>query len=163
MPAPPVARVFGELSRAASCRESSVIASCCLAGICLTTASAADLREENIQHAGVAFRVVRIAPEKLQVVWKDAQGMPYRTFGRVQAAFKAQRKTLKFIMNAGIFQSSGAPCGLQIEVGKEVHPMFLSRGCRNAVFLDGNISQMAVNPAHSIESYPLGAMFVVAE
>ena len=251
-----------------------IIAASCLAGISLTNSSAADLREEQIQFAGVAFRVVRIAPEKLQVVWKDAQGQPYRTFGRVQAAFKHQHKALKFIMNAGIFEVGGIPCGLHIETGKEAHPinladapgnfflkpngvlwieatsaaseariasspdfvkrqqgvgflssrwiqtavqsgplllidgkrhpaftegsqnrlhrngvgvdgkgqlvfaitakdqtvnfwdfagLFLSLGCRNALFLDGDISQMAVNPSRPVESNQFGAMFVVAE
>ena len=251
-----------------------IITAWCFAVISLTTTSAADLREEHVQYAGVAFRVVRIAPEKLQVVWKDAQGMPYRTLGRVQAAFKQQGKTLKFIMNAGIFQTGGIPCGLHVEAGKELRPinladapgnfflkpngvlwievtsatsephiasspdfvkrqhgvrflssrwiqtavqsgpmllidgkrhpaftegsknrlhrngvgvdakgqlvfaitdkdqavnfwdfagLFLSLGCRNALFLDGDISQLAVNPTRPVESNQFGAMFVVAE
>jgi uncharacterized protein YigE (DUF2233 family) len=250
------------------------IAACCLALGFLMGAAAADLREEKIQHAGVSFRVVRVAPEKLRVVWKDAQGQPYQTFGRVQAAFKQQGQSVKFITNAGIFQPGGAPCGLHIEAGKELHrinlanaegnfhlqpngvvwveatatarepglaatPAFLKRreaigrlptrsiqtavqsgpmllidgkrhpafiegspnrlrrngvgvdanhqfvfaitdtgervnfwdfaglflhlGCHNALFLDGNLSQMVVNPTRGIDSFPLGAMFVLAE
>ncbi len=41
--------------------------------------------------------------------------------------------------------------------------LFLHLGCRNALFLDGNLSQMEVNPARGIDSFPLGAMFAVAE
>jgi uncharacterized protein YigE (DUF2233 family) len=41
--------------------------------------------------------------------------------------------------------------------------LFLSLGCQNALFLDGDISQMAVNPAKPVESNQFGAMFVVAE
>lgn len=253
---------------------STLVAACCFFILFLANASAAGLREETIQHAGVDFRVVHIAPENLQVVWKDAQGLPYQTFGRVQSSLKQQGKTLKFIINAGIFQPGGAPCGLHIEAAKELHPinlanaegnfhlqpngvmwiestattcapriasspdfvkrrevirglsdtrittavqsgpmllldgkrhpafkegspnrlhrngvgvdannrvvfaitadgqtvnfwdfagLFLQLGCRNALFLDGNLSKMAVNPTQSVSSGPLGAMFVVAE
>jgi uncharacterized protein YigE (DUF2233 family) len=41
--------------------------------------------------------------------------------------------------------------------------LFTQLGCRNALFLDGDISAMAVNPTQSVESNSFGAMFVVVE
>lgn len=41
--------------------------------------------------------------------------------------------------------------------------LFLQLGCRDALFLDGDISQMAVNPNGAVASNRFGAMFVVAE
>ena len=41
--------------------------------------------------------------------------------------------------------------------------LFLKLGCKDALFLDGDISQMVVNPGGKAESNPFGAMFVVAE
>jgi uncharacterized protein YigE (DUF2233 family) len=41
--------------------------------------------------------------------------------------------------------------------------LFLQLGCRDALFLDGDISQMAVHPAGPVASNRFGAMFVVAE
>jgi uncharacterized protein YigE (DUF2233 family) len=41
--------------------------------------------------------------------------------------------------------------------------LFLHLGCKDALFLDGTISQMEVNPAGPVESNPFGAMFVVAD
>ena len=41
--------------------------------------------------------------------------------------------------------------------------LFLKLGCRNALFLDGDISQMAVNPTQSVQSNQFGAMFIVAD
>lgn len=219
--------------------------------------------EENVQHAGVKFRVVRLVPERVQLVWKDAKGQPYRSFDRVQAALTKQGKTVKFLMNAGIYEPGGIPSGLHIESGKQLHPLnladapgnfflkpngvctfgtqgpfvgtcavwqkrdsrteswgiqsgpmllidgqrhpafregsssklhrngvgvdqnkqlvfaitakgemvnfwdfaglFLKLGCRNALFLDGDISQMAVNPTQPVTSNQFGAMFIVAE
>lgn len=220
----------------------------------------------TIQFAGVKFRVVRVAPGRVRVVWKNEKGERYRTFDRVQAAFAKQGKTVEFIMNAGIFEPGGIPSGLHIEggsvlrpvnladapgnfflkpngtctftggatpaafigscaawqaqsTGKETwgiqsgpmlliqgkrHPafregsvsrlhrngvgidgdgrlvfaitekgqvvnfwdfagLFLQLGCKDALFLDGDISQMAVNPDKPVASNSFGAMFVVAE
>lgn len=231
----------------------------------LLTASAAVL-EETVVHAGVGFRVVKLDPARVTVVWKDPQGVPYRTFDKVQAGFAKQGKTVSFIMNAGIFEPGGIPSGLHIENGTTLRPinladapgnfflkpngvctfgigelsgpfigpcadwmkrpagheawgiqsgplllidgkrhpaftenstskllrngvgvdgkkqwvfaitakgevvnfwdfagLFLKLGCKDALFLDGDISQMAVNPDKPVESNRFGAMFVVAE
>lgn len=239
----------------------------CLAGIALS----APLGEEHVEHAGARFRMIRSSPERVQVVWKDVNGVPYRTFDRVQAAFSKEGKTVSFLMNAGIFEPGGIPSGLHVEHGKTLHPLnladapgnfflkpngviwietagakseafiapsedfkkrrplvtsrplklavqsgpmllhdgrrhpafkdgsssklhrngvgidsegrivfaitdrgqevnlwdfaglFLKLGCKNALFLDGDISQSAVNPAKPVQSNPFGAMFVIAE
>jgi uncharacterized protein YigE (DUF2233 family) len=233
----------------------------------LLTCSLATLRaavvEESVESAGVNYRVVRLDPKQVSVVWKDETGQPYRTFDRVQAAFAKQGKTVKFITNAGIFEPGGIPSGLHIENGKTLRPLnladapgnfflkpngvcafihgkpfigtcpawqklvngretwgiqsgpllliagqrhpsftensqskllrngvgvddkgqfvfaitdknqmvnlwdfsglFLKLGCKNALFLDGDISQMSVNPNKPVSSNRFGAMFVVAE
>lgn len=240
-----------------------------------TNARAAEVVVEKIEHAGVKFRVVRVDPERVRVVWRDGKGDPYRTFDKVQAALDVGGKKVRFIMNAGIFEPGGVPSGLHIDApsdkdsrpvnladgkgnfflkpngvfairtkaperalvataegydklvtkGKEAggldvrlgvqsgpmllidgkrHPaftegsasklhrngagvddkgrvvfaitdrgevvnfwdfagLFLKLGCRNALFLDGDISQMAVNPEKAVESNQFGAMFVVVE
>jgi len=241
---------------------------------------AGEIEEEKIEHAGSIFRVVRLEPHRLQLVWKNAKGEPYRTFDKVQDALNLEGKKVRFIMNAGIFEPGGIPSGLYIEYrnqkdfrplnladgkgnfflkpngvityrngsggglylttaeswhemlpelekrlqGFQVHqpiswgiqsgPMllidgkrhpaftegsasklhrngvgvddqgrvvfaitapeqvvnfwdfsglFLKLNCRNALFLDGTISQMAVNPGEPVKSNPFGAMFVVAD
>ncbi len=247
-----------------------LIAAFC-SGICR-----AEVREEAVTHAGTQFRVVKLEPQQVGVVWKGADGQPYRTFDRVQARFSKEGKTAKFLMNAGIFEPGGIPSGLHVEEGKEWRPintaagkgnfflqpngvllvyggaekpgaeiktssahaaflknmalhasfhsslrigiqsgplllidgkrhpvfqegsanklhrngvgidskgrmvfaittpgqmvnfwdfsgLFLSLDCKNALFLDGDISQMTVNPKGPVESNQFGAMFVVAE
>ncbi|MES2440382.1 MAG: phosphodiester glycosidase family protein [Verrucomicrobiota bacterium] len=222
----------------------------------------AEITEERIVSAGVKFRVVRVSPEKVGLVWKDESGEPYRSFDRVQAAFAKRGKTVKFIMNAGIFEPGGIPSGLHIQDGKLIRPLnpadapgnfflkpngvctfssgafvgtceawkrksagneiwgiqsgpmllidgkrhpafregsdskllrngvgldrekrlvfaitdkgemvnfwdfaglFLQLGCENALFLDGDISKMEVNPTKPVSTNLFGAMFVVAE
>jgi len=217
--------------------------------------------EESIESAGVKFRVVHLEPKLVQIAWKDESGVPYRSFDRVQAAFAKQGKSVRFLMNAGIFEPGGIPSGLHIEGGKTLRPLnpadapgnfflkpngvctfspggpfigncatwkstgkeswgiqsgpmllidgqrhpafregsiskllrngvgldregkfvfaitdkgqsvnfwdfaglFLKLGCKNALFLDGDISKMAVNPDKPVSSNQFGVMFVVAE
>ena len=226
--------------------------------------------EEHVEHAGARFRVVRSSPNRIDVVWKRANGTPYRTFDQVQTALSKQGKTVRFLMNAGIFEPGGIPSGLHVEHGKTLHALnlanapgnfflkpngvvwiettdskhkafvapseefkkhhearhpaitcavqsgplllnngrrhpefrenstsrlhrngvgidaegrvvfaitdrgqavnlwdfaglFLKLGCRNALFLDGDISQMAVNPEKPVASNQFGAMFVIAD
>jgi len=231
-------------------------------------AAAAGLKEEQVEHAGTKFRVVRVDPMQLQLVWKDAEGQPFRSFERVQEHFSRQGRRVLFLMNAGIFEPGGVPSGLHREGGNRqealnlregkgnfylkpngvfgtggrmagsafIEPstafpareksgfrtelavqsgpillsggkrhsafkegsankllrngvgvdaggqvvfaitdkgqtvnfwdfagLFLKLGCKDALFLDGDISQMAVNPTKPVPSNLFGAMFVVTE
>lgn len=225
----------------------------------------APVTEERVSHEGAAFRVVRADPATVQLVWKDSTGVPYRSFDRVRAAFAANKRVVRFMMNAGIFEPGGIPSGLHTEDGKTLgklnladapgnfylkpngvfridstpagrraficisetfpktaktihavqsgpvlltdgrrHPafkqgspnklhrngvgvddkgrvvfaitdrgqavnfwdfagLFLKLGCKNALFLDGDISQMSVNPEKTARSNQFGAMFVIAD
>lgn len=232
--------------------------------------AAAPVMEEKFEHADCGFRVVRVAPEKLELVWKDENGNAYRSFDKVIETYEAKGKTVRFLMNGGIFQMGGTPCGLHIENGRTLHPLnlkddegnfylkpngvcwieqtgkqvhasiaesasyqkhsdttkgrilnavqsgplllidgarhpafrensanklhrngvgvdakgnlifaitdkdqqvnlwdfaglFLKLGCRQALFLDGDISNMAINPDKSVKNNPFGAIFVIAE
>jgi uncharacterized protein YigE (DUF2233 family) len=128
--------------------------------------------EEKVTHADAVFRVVRATPDQVELVWKDAKGQPYRSFDKVHAALTAQGKTPRFLMNAGLFQEGGIPCGLHVERGMVLHPLNLNEGygnfhlkleCQSALFLDGNLSQMSVNPAEPVVSNLFGAIFVISD
>jgi uncharacterized protein YigE (DUF2233 family) len=92
---------------------------------------AAPVTEEAATHAGVRFRVVRSAPERVDLVWRDAKGRAYRSFDKVQTALAAQGRTPRFLMNAGLFQPGGTPCGLHIERGTTLYPLNLNDGYGN--------------------------------
>lgn len=222
------------------------------------------VRSEPVVHAGTKFSVVKLEPKRVQLVWKDAGGKAFRSFERVQASRAARGETVKFLMNAGIFEPGGVPSGLHIENGELLRPLnlatapgnfflkpngvlvlhpdsqvtlttsedwqrkphdgalwgiqagpmllmdgrrhpaflessenrlhrngvgldaqgrlvfaitdkgeetnlwnfaglFLKLGCKNALFLDGDISAMAVMPQTPVKSNLFGAMFVVTE
>ncbi len=84
------------------------------------------IREERVEHAGAAFRVVRLEPKRVQLVWKDGGGEPFRSFDRVQADRAAKGETVSFLMNAGIFEPGGIPSGLHIEEGRQLRPLNLA-------------------------------------
>lgn len=86
----------------------------------------ADIVEEHVESSGVEFRVVRISPERVGIAWKNKKGECYRSFDRLQAAVAAQGKSVKFIMNAGIFEPGGIPSGLYVENGKALRPLNLA-------------------------------------
>ena len=222
------------------------------------------VREERVTSAGTIYRVVRLAPARVQLVWKNRQGLPFRSFEGVQADRQAKGEAVRFLMNAGIFEPGGIPSGLHIEAGQMLRPLnlaeapgnfflkpngvlvrhrdarvtittsedwhrnprdgvlwgiqsgpmllidgrrhpaftetsenrlhrngvgvdgegrlvfaitdrgqatnlwnfaglFLQLGCKNALFLDGDISALAVNPQAPVKSNLFGAMFVVSE
>jgi uncharacterized protein YigE (DUF2233 family) len=91
----------------------------------------AAIREEQIEHAGTKFRVVRTAPDSLMLVWKDPAGEPFRSFDRVQQHFSKQGRKVVFLMNAGIFEPGGIPSGLHQEAGVLRHPLNLEAGKGN--------------------------------
>lgn len=96
-----------------------------------------EVREEAVTYTATRFRVVKLEPQQVGVVWKGADGQPYRTFDRVQARFTKEGKTVKFLMNAGIFEPGGIPSGLHVEEGKELRPINTAVGKGN-FFLQPN-------------------------
>ncbi len=230
--------------------------------LAVRVAAGAPVAEEKIRHAGTNFRVVRLAPERVRLLWKDAAGRRYETFEGVQADFAKHGKSVTFLTNAAIYEPGGIPSGLFVADGKPLRPLnladapgnfflkpngvcsfgksaaivtstawrtspapevkwaiqggpmlliggrrhpafregstskllrsgvgidaegrfvfaitaagevvnfwdfaglFLKLGCRDALFLDGDISQMAVNPPRPLTSNRFGAIFAVAD
>ncbi|MGB6220246.1 phosphodiester glycosidase family protein [Haloferula sp.] len=219
--------------------------------------------EEAVVYKGVKFRVVKLDPSHLGLVWRGADGKPYETFDQVQRALNKDGGKVKFLMNAGIYEPGLIPSGLHVERTKELQALnpregkgnfflkpngvfavtvggkaivwdtveyqtrseavrlavqsgplllmgghrhaafradsnsikhrngvgvdeegrvvfamtdkrqevnfwdfaglFLKLGCKDALFLDGDISQMAVNPEGEVKSNRFAAMFVVVE
>lgn len=82
-------------------------------------ASAESCRNEAFR--GAAYIVCSFDPSKddLRIVWRQADGRPYRTFGALAAQLKAGGETLQFAMNGGMYEQDLSPVGLYIENGKQ--------------------------------------------
>ncbi len=86
----------------------------------------AEVIEQSVEYAGVKFRLVRVELERVELAWKNQAGEPYRTFEGVRADYAAAGRSVKFLMNAGIFEPGGIPSGLHLERGKTLHPLNLA-------------------------------------
>ena len=132
-------------------------------GVCF-----AAVQEEAVTFAGTQFRVVKLEPQQVGVVWKGADGQPYRTFDRVQARFSKEGKTVKFLMNAGIYAPGYSPCGLYVESGTELKPLNRAEGSGNfhlqpnGVLLVHGESESAANrkPSAEIQTTAARAAFL---
>jgi uncharacterized protein YigE (DUF2233 family) len=56
--------------------------------------------------------------DDIRLYWKDADGKPYASFAALAAALAARGRTLRFAMNAGMFEADLTPVGLYVEDGK---------------------------------------------
>ena len=97
----------------------------------LLVGQVAALEEEKISFEGIGFRVVWVDPREhsLRIVWKDSEGNGYHNLRGVQKRFTAKGKQLRFITNAGIYETVPGkpfhyqPEGLHIEDGKLLRPL----------------------------------------
>lgn len=78
-----------------------------------------------------SFRAIAVSPSQLSLHWKNAKGVPYRSFGAVKSALQTQGKKVLVLMNAGIYSQNDEPAGLHIEAGKILHPLNTKRGKGN--------------------------------
>ncbi|MBX3741800.1 MAG: hypothetical protein KF712_12460 [Akkermansiaceae bacterium] len=92
---------------------------------------AAEIREEKVHYANADFRVVRIEPDDLKVVWKDSAGEIFGTFDKVQEDFSKKGRTVRFLMNGGIFEPGCIPSGLLAQDWKVVLPLNTKDGKGN--------------------------------
>jgi len=56
--------------------------------------------------------------DDIRLYWKDADGEPYAGFAALAQALAARGRTLRFAMNAGMFEDDLSPVGLYVEDGK---------------------------------------------
>ncbi|HVY87402.1 MAG TPA: phosphodiester glycosidase family protein [Hyphomonadaceae bacterium] len=80
---------------------------------------------------GEGFVVCRFNPrtDRIRLVWKSARGAAYRTFDRLEHDTEVAK--LRFAMNAGMFDPAGAPIGLYVQKGKELHAINTANGPGN--------------------------------
>ena len=76
---------------------------------------------ETVTRDGVRYFVWKAKPEKVRVVWKDADGKPMRDFPTAKAFLEGKGEKPVMLMNGGIFEPGGIPSGLLVQDGKQLH------------------------------------------
>lgn len=93
---------------------------------CLTASAFAELREVEFQ--GAKILTYTIPPSKVELYWGNSAGKPFRQFSVLQGHLEKQGKRLRFIMNAGLFEEDGRPCGLLVSDSKVVRSVNTANG-----------------------------------
>jgi uncharacterized protein YigE (DUF2233 family) len=82
---------------------------------------------------GDAFTVCAYRParDEIALVWADQQGAGLRSFEALEASGFVDAKRVRFAMNAGMFDASGAPIGLFVANGRETKALNQQAGPGN--------------------------------
>jgi uncharacterized protein YigE (DUF2233 family) len=86
---------------------------------------------KRFEGAGYTVCVFDSRRDTIEMFWKGADGRPYGAFAPLAAALNAKGRTLRFAMNAGIFEENTAPVGLYVEAGKQLRKPNLRDGDSN--------------------------------
>jgi uncharacterized protein YigE (DUF2233 family) len=66
---------------------------------------------------------VDLKKAKLKMFWKDSQNQPFKTFQKLEQQLAKNGVKLLAAMNAGIFDKSYTPLGLQVQRGQKLHKL----------------------------------------
>src|SRR5690606_27543866 len=91
----------------------------------ITVCQAGALEFREVTFEGVRMSVVEVdlRKDQLELVLKDSEGLPLKTFARLEDHVEAQGRKLVFAMNAGMYEPDYSAVGLHVENGQEIHPL----------------------------------------
>jgi uncharacterized protein YigE (DUF2233 family) len=86
---------------------------------------------------GVTYHILKVTPDRIQLLWKSDDGQQLRTFPAASKFLKGKGIAVETLMNGGIFEPGGIPSGLLVQDGKEMNPVNRNKGEGN-FFLQPN-------------------------
>lgn len=86
---------------------------------------------------GVTYHILKVAPDRIQLLWKGDDGQQLRSFPAASKFLKGKGIAVETLMNGGIFEPGGIPSGLLVQDGKEMNPVNRNKGEGN-FFLQPN-------------------------
>ena len=84
----------------------------------------------TFDYQDVSYGVFEANPENVSLHWKNAAGEPYASLTNLKRDLEKTR-TIKMLMNAGIFSQDNQPAGLWIERGTTLQPLNTKKGKGN--------------------------------
>jgi uncharacterized protein YigE (DUF2233 family) len=88
----------------------------------------APTRYDGASYVVCAFDARR---DDIRLYWKGADNQVYGDFSRLSSALAAHGRSLRFAMNAGMFENDLSPVGLYVEDGRQIHRADLREGSSN--------------------------------
>ncbi|WP_420605309.1 phosphodiester glycosidase family protein [Novosphingopyxis sp.] len=129
---------------------------------------------DNESFEGDDFTVCTADPKRDRIALfdADADSVPYRSFPEMERALASRAKTLRFAMNAGMFDESGLPIGYYVQGGERLQKLNRAKGpgnfhlLPNGVFFgsegqwrilttDGFAEQISKRPDFATQSGPM--------
>lgn len=94
----------------------------------------------DISYQGRGYTICTVhAGDDLRIWQNTADGTPYGSFERIDAALKSGGEHLAFAMNAGMYHPDRQPVGLTVIDGKEVHGIVTAAGPGNFGMLPNGV------------------------
>lgn len=118
----------------------------------LLSCTASLAASQQVTWNGIEFHVVVTAPEKVELFWKDEAGKSFRQFKVLQEHLREKNRRIAFMMNGGLFEDDGAPCGLLVIGGKALRPLNLRDGEGNFYLKPNGVFYIDAKGAHIVSS-----------
>lgn len=111
-------------------------------------------------HANTKFTVRRVdlRTETLHLFLKDEQGIPFKSFAKIEAALMARNQKLRFAMNGGMYHGDFSPVGLCVADSKQLAPINLAKGDGNFFLKPNGVFCITSKGATIVESSKVGAI-----
>jgi len=87
--------------------------------------------EQRFENARFLVCPLNAREHELRLAENGQDGAPLRSFRALAAFLGGDALRVRFAMNAGMFNSAGAPIGLYVENGEQEHPLNLANGPGN--------------------------------
>lgn len=113
--------------------------------------------EARVERDGVVFFTYTTKPEDVELYWLNPEGKPFRQFSALQKHLHEKGRRLRFVMNGGLFEADGSPCGLLVIDGRTVRPLNTRDGVGNFYLKPNGVFFIDAKGAHvlSTEEYAL--------
>lgn len=107
---------------------------------------------ERIEWRGVIFHIQVTDPSRIELHWQDEHGRTFRQFSTLQKHLESRGRHIDFMMNGGLFEEDGSPCGLLVIGGKTLRPLNLRDGVGNFYLQPNGVFYIDSTGAHIVPS-----------
>jgi len=114
--------------------------------------------ERTLAFQGTSFRIVEAQPSDVRLFWLNPETRkPFRQFRGLQDFLTVRGERLRFVMNGGLFEADGSPCGLLVADGKTLRPLNLKDGQGNFYLKPNGVFLISGNRARIVSSEEFAA------